>query len=68
MVSLLAFYFYDPSSNPAEALNFFCEIVVEKVKYQQKGPVLVHENIHLDIRRSSSSYGMIIEKGSDSAN
>ena len=31
VVSVLAFYFDDPTSNPADVyLQFFCEIVVEK--------------------------------------
>ena len=43
VVSILAFYSDDPSSNPAEAYSFFCKLVFEKNKNKQKdrvGPFL----------------------------
>ena len=44
MVSMLAFYSDDLSSNPAEAYCFFCKIVFEKNENKQKeagvGPLL----------------------------
>ena len=36
MVSVLAFYSDDPSSNPAEAYRIFCNIVFEKNENKQK--------------------------------
>ena len=36
MVSVLAFYSEDPSSNPAEAYSFFCNVVFEKNENKQK--------------------------------
>ena len=36
VVSVLAFYSDDPSSNPAEAYSFSCKIVFEKNKNKQK--------------------------------
>ena len=39
VVSVLAFYSDDPSSDPAEACNFFCKICVRKEK---KRPGLAH--------------------------
>ena len=39
VVSVLAFYSDDPSSDPAEACNFFCKICVIKEK---KRPGLAH--------------------------
>ena len=36
VVSVLAFYSDDPSSNHAEAYSFFCNIVFEKNKNKQK--------------------------------
>ena len=44
VVSVLAFYSDDLSSNPAEAYSFFCNIVFEKKESKQKeagvGPLL----------------------------
>ena len=42
VVSMLAFYSDNPSSNPAEAYSFFCKIVFEKVENKQKRPGLAH--------------------------
>ena len=43
MVSVLTFYSEDPSSNPAEAYSFFCNIVFEKNENKQKKrPGLAH--------------------------
>ena len=42
VVSVLAFYSDDPSSNPAEAYSFFCKIVFEKNKNEQKEAGLAH--------------------------
>ena len=36
VVSLLAFYSNDPSSNPAKVYSFFCNIVFEKNKINKK--------------------------------
>ena len=36
VVSVLAFYFDDPSSNPTEVYSFFFTIVFEKNKNKQK--------------------------------
>ena len=36
VVSVLAFYSDDPSSNPRWGLQFFCKIVIEKIKNKQK--------------------------------
>ena len=36
VVSLLAFYSNDPSSNPAKVYSFFCNIVFEKNENKQK--------------------------------
>ena len=36
VVSVLAFNSNDPSSNPAEAYSFFCNIVFEKNENKQK--------------------------------
>ena len=36
MVSVLAFYFNNPSSNPAEAYNFSVNFVFEKNENEQK--------------------------------
>ena len=36
MVSVLAFYSDDPSSNPADAYSFFVKLVFEKIENKQK--------------------------------
>ena len=47
VVSVLAFFSDDPSSNPAEAYSFFCKIVFEKSENKQKeagfGPLLIKQ-------------------------
>ena len=42
MVSVLAFYSDDPSSNPAEAYSFSVKFVFEKNENKQKRPGLAH--------------------------
>ena len=46
VVSVLAFYSDDPSSNPAEVYNFSVKIVIEKNKNKQKRgwgwPIFLH--------------------------
>ena len=36
MVSVLAFYSNDPSSNPADVYSYFVQIVIEKNENKQK--------------------------------
>ena len=40
VVSMLAFYSDDPSSNPAEAYSFFCKICIWKDRKQTKESVV----------------------------
>ena len=53
VVSVLAFYFDDPSSIPAEVLNFFCKNIVEKNENKQKeagvGPLLKKRMYEIEI-------------------
>ena len=42
VVSMFAFYSDDPSSNLADAYNFFCNICVWKVKIKKKEAGMVH--------------------------
>ena len=48
VVSVLAFHFDDPSSNPAEAYSFFFKIVFENNENKQKeagvGPLFLKKN------------------------
>ena len=52
MVSMLAFYSNDPSSNPAEVYSFFFKFVLEKNKDKQKrgrvGPLLLKKCVNYD--------------------
>ena len=49
VVSVLAFYSDDPSSNPAEAYSFFCNIVFVKNRNKEK----------------EAGVGLLYNKGSD---
>ena len=42
MVSVLAFYSDDPSSNPAEVYNFSVKLLLKRTKINKKRPGLVH--------------------------
>ena len=42
MASVLAFNYYDLSSNPADAYIFSVKLVFEKTKNKQKTPKLAH--------------------------
>ena len=37
VVSMLTFYYDDPSSNPAEAYSFFCKNLLEKKQIRGQG-------------------------------
>ena len=65
MVSVLAFYSDDPSSNTVEAYGFFCEIVFEKNENKQKEAEVVRffkKEVILNILNSSSK--LSIDRGS----
>ena len=50
VVSVLAFYSDDPSSNPAEVYNFPVKLLLKRTKINKKRPGLAHflkKNIHL---------------------
>ena len=42
MVSVLAFYSDDPSSNPAEVYNFSVKLLLKRTKINKKRPGLAH--------------------------
>ena len=43
VVSVLAFYYDDPSSNPAENKSFFLQkCCLKRIKMNKTGPVLAH--------------------------
>ena len=48
VVSMLAFYFENPSLNPAEAYSLYCKILCfKRTKINKKRPVLAHlKNIY----------------------
>ena len=42
VVSVLAFYSDDPSSNPAEVYNFSVKLLLKRTKINKKRPGLAH--------------------------
>ena len=42
VVSVLAFYSVDPSSNPAEVYNFSVKLLLKRTKINKKRPGLAH--------------------------
>ena len=66
MVRVLAFYFYNPSLNPAKSYSFFCKnLCLKTKKINKKRPGLAHsknrgdserghaENVKLEVTGSS---------------
>ena len=49
VVSVLAFFSDDPSSNPAEAYSFSVNLVFEKNENTQKRPGLVYREWHMEV-------------------
>ena len=66
VVSVLAFYSDDPSSNPAEAYNFSCKNVFEKNENKQKRGRGFHIKISIstdqDLSSSAESYKALYDR------
>ena len=64
LVSVLAFFSYNPSSNPAEAFSLFRKICIKKNENKRKearvGPFLKNCEDHLDIQTFWTSIQKIL--------